>query len=46
MVLVPVSRDVHAPADPHPIMLHHMIKEALQRRETAGPAGDPAMQTD
>jgi hypothetical protein len=37
MVTIPVSRNIDAPADPFVIMLLHVIDEALQRSEPAGP---------
>src|SRR5688500_13076139 len=45
MVLEPVARDVDASRDPHLLVLH-VLDEALERRQAAGPADQAAVQAD
>src|SRR5688572_25466573 len=45
MVLEPMAGDVDASRDPHLLVLH-VLDEALERRQAAGPADQAAMQAD
>ena len=46
MRLLPVPRDVDAPADPHAVVLADVVEKALQRGNAAGPPEQPAVHAD
>ena len=46
MVPDPVVRDVDAAADPHVAVALHVIEEAPERGEAAGPAGEPHVEAE
>src|SRR5882762_7042821 len=40
----PMAGDIDAPANPNLLVLQNILEEALQRGNTAGPPGQPAVQ--
>src|SRR3954452_2108881 len=42
----PMPCNLYSLADPHPLMLQHIIEKALQRTDSSRPPDDPAMQSD
>ena len=46
MALDPVPRDVHPPADPHPVALLHVVEKTAQSGEASGPPDQTTVQSD